>query len=133
MKEKLRPVALCAVLSLLTDFILLPQVLPRLPRVLRMIFLPDPVWMSLMILLPVLFAVCMLEKKVHVPARYVWIGLPVQYLILIVFSDPISRIGGWGGWTYLWDAFIWPLCVTAAQFVSLIALRAWKKGKGRKK
>ena len=128
---KFRSVALCAVLSLLTDFIFIPQVLPRLPEGLRMLLLPDPVWMALMILLPVLVALWLLEVKARVPAKYVWLGLPIQYLLLIVFAEPISKIGGWGGWTYIWDAFIWPLCGTAAQFVALIALRALKAGKGQ--
>ena len=133
MMVKLCSVALCAVLSLLTEFILIPQVLPRLPRILRMILLPDPVWMALMILLPVLIAIRFLERKAHVPARFVWLGLPIQYLLLIVFAEPISRIGGWGDWTYIWDAFIWPLCATTAQFVALIALRKRKTGKGQSK
>lgn len=124
--SKLWSAVLCGVLSVLIDFILIPQMLLNLPRFLRLLLLPDPIWMSLMILIPVLVAIHMLEKKAHVPARYVWAGLPVQYLILIVFAEPISRIGHWGDWTYIWDAMIWPLSVTAAQFVSLIVLRTWK-------
>ena len=130
---KLYSVVLCAVLSLLTDFILIPQVLPKLLKPLRMLLLPDPVWMALMILLPMLIAIHLLERRAHVPARYVWLGLPIQYLFLIVLAGPISEIGGWGDWTYIWDAIIWPLCVTAAQFVALIVLRAWKTGKGQNK
>lgn len=128
--SKFRPVALCAAVSVLIDFILIPRILPRLPRFLRLLLLPDPVWMSLMILIPVLVAIHMLERKARILARYVWVGLPVQYLILIVFAEPISRIGGWGDWTYIWNAFIWPLSVTVAQFISLIALRAWKAKRG---
>ena len=123
---KFGPVVLCGVLSVLIDFILIPQVISILPRPLRFLLLPDPVWMSLMILIPVLVGIYMLERKSHIPARYVWVGLPVQYLILIIFAKPISRIGRWGDWTYIWDAMIWPLSVTAAQFVSLIALRIRK-------
>jgi len=129
--SKFRPVVLCAALSVLIDFILIPQILPRLPRVLRFLLLTDPVWMSLMIVIPVLVAFYMLEQKARIPAGYVWVGLLVQYLILIVFAEPISRIGSWGDWTYIWDAFIWPLSVTVAQFISLIALRAWKIKRGK--
>lgn len=120
--SKLWPTVLCGGLSVLVDFILIPQVFSFPP----MLGLPDPIWMSLMILIPVIIAIRMLEKKVHIPTGYVWVGLPVQYLLLIVFAEPISRIGSWGDWTYIWDAMIWPLSVTAAQFVSLLALRAWK-------
>ena len=80
-----------------------------------------------MILIPVIIVINMLGQKAYILPKYVWVGLPVQYLILIVFAEPISRIGSWGDWTYIWDAMIWPLCVTAAQFISLIALRTWKK------
>ena len=129
--RKFGPVMLCGTLSVLIDFLLIPNLLPRLPWLLRAILLPDPVWMSLMILIPVLIAIHMLEQKSHIPLRYVWVGLPVQYLILIVFAEPISGIGGWGSWTYIWDAMIWPLGVTGAQFVVLTALRAWKKQQGK--
>ena len=129
--SKLRSAALCAILSVLIDFILIPQILLRLPRFLRVIILPDPIWMSLMILFPVLVAIYMLEKKTHISAGYVWIGLPVQYLILIVFAQPISRIGHWGDWSYIGDAIIWPLSVTVVQFITLIVLRAWKAKRGK--
>ena len=110
---------LCGVLSLFADFILIPTVF-RIPP---MLGLPDPIWMSLMILIPVILAPYLLERKTHVPPGYVWFGLPAQYLILIVFAEPISRIFSSDSWTYLWDAAVWPLGVTAAQFAVLIALR----------
>ena len=110
---------LCGVLSLFADFILIPTVF-RIPP---MLGLPDPIWMSLMILIPVILALYLLERKTHVPPGYVWFGLPAQYLILIVFAEPISRIFSSDSWTYLWDAAVWPLGVTVAQFAVLIALR----------
>ncbi|MBQ8801992.1 MAG: hypothetical protein IJZ52_06885 [Clostridium sp.] len=110
---------LCGALSLFADFILIPTVF-RIPP---MLGLPDPIWMSLMILIPVILALYLLERKTHVPPGYVWFGLPAQYLILIVFAEPISRIFSSDSWTYLWDAAVWPLGVTAAQFAVLIALR----------
>lgn len=128
---KFSPIMLCGVLSVLIDFIVIPQMLLRLPRFLRFLLLPDPIWISLMILIPALVAIHILEQKAHIPARYVWVGLPVQYLILIIFAEPISRIGHWGDWSYIGDAIIWPLAVTAAQFVSLIALRTWKAKRGK--
>ena len=75
------------------------------------------------ILIPVILALYLLERKTHVPPGYVWFGLPAQYLILIVFAAPISRIFSSDSWTYLWDAAVWPLGVTVAQFAVLIALR----------
>ena len=115
---------LCGVLSLFADFILIPTVF-RIPP---MLGLPDPVWMSLMILIPVILALYLLERKTHVPPGYVWFGLPAQYLILIVFAEPISKSRGIGlsgirVMEYLWEAAVWPLGVTAAQFAVLIALR----------
>ena len=110
---------LCGVLSLFADFILIPTVF-RIPP---MLGLPDPIWISLMILIPVILALYLLERKTHVPPGYVWFGLPAQYLILIVFAAPISRIFSSDSWTYLWDAAVWPLGVTVAQFAVLIALR----------
>ena len=115
---------LCGVLSLFADFILIPTVF-RIPP---MLGLPDPVWMSLIILIPVILALYLLERKTHVPPGYVWFGLPAQYLILIVFAEPISKIRGIGlsgirVMEYLWEAAVWPLGVTVAQFAVLIALR----------
>lgn len=126
--SSLWPAVLCGVLSVLIDFVLIPQVLHRLPPFLRSLLLPDPIWMSLMILLPVIVAIYILEQKTHILPGYVWIGLPVQYLILIVFAGPIREVSpfGFDDWTYIWEAMVWPLSVTAAQFVSLIALRFWK-------
>ena len=81
-----------------------------------------------MIVIPVVIAIYLLEQKAHIPARYVWLGIPVQFLILIVFAGPISKISPLASddWTYIGAVMVWPLSVTAAQFVSLIGLRAWK-------
>jgi len=122
----------CGALSLFVDFILIPTLF-RIPPLLG---LPDFIWMSLMILIPVLLAVCLLAGKHHVPPGYVWIGLPAQYLILIVFAQPISKILGIGlsgirVMEYIWEAAVWPLGVTTAQFAALIALRIWRT-RGRK-
>ena len=72
-----------------------------------------------------LVAIYLLEQKAHIPARYVWVGLPVQYLILIIFAAPIYKITPLASdeWTYIGAVMIWPLGVTAAQFASLAALR----------
>jgi len=124
-KSKLWPAGLCGVLSVFCVFILIPRM--RSPRVIGF-SVPDPIWISLMIVTPVAIAIYLLEQKAHIPARYVWLGTLVQFLILIVFAGPISKLSPLASdeWTYIGAVLVWPLGVTAAQFVSLIALRAWK-------
>ena len=124
--SKLRPAVLCGVLSLLTDFILIPHVLTLMSVIGCPV--PDPIWIPMMILIPVILAIRILERKARIPARYVWVGLLVQYLILIVFAKPMYKIIPLASdeWTYIGTAMVWPFSVTAAQFVFLIALRAWK-------
>lgn len=123
--SKLRPAVLCGVLSVFCVFILIPRMCS--PRVIGF-SVPDPIWISLMIVIPVVIAIYLLEQKTHIPARYVWLGTLVQFLILIVFAGPISKLSPLSSddWTYIGAVMLWPLSVTAAQFVSLIALRAWK-------
>jgi hypothetical protein len=108
---------LCGVLSLVLNFIVLPQVFTLSTRLGFPV--PDPLWISLMIVIPVIPALCLLERKNSAPPKYVWLGLPAQYLLLIVFAAPLSKSFGSDSWTYLWDAAVWPLGVTAAQFAVL--------------
>ena len=128
--SKLWSAVLCGVLSLIVDFILLPHVFTLLTALGCPI--PDPIWISAMILIPVVIAIHLLERNTHIPARYVWIGLPVQYLILIVFAEPMRKISpiASDSWTYIWEAFVWPFSAAIAQFVSLIGLRTWKAQHG---
>ena len=123
--SKLGLAVLCGVLSVFCVFILIPRMCS--PRVIGF-SVPDPIWISLMIVIPVVIAIYLLEQKAHIPARYVWLGTLVQFLILIVFAGPISKLSPLSSddWTYIGAVMLWPLSVTAAQFVSLIALRAWK-------
>ena len=81
-----------------------------------------------MIVVPVVIAIYLLEQKAHLPARYVWLGLPAQLLLLVVFAGPISKISPLSSddWTYIWAVMVWPLSVTAAQFISLIVFRTLK-------
>lgn len=124
--NKFGSAALCGILSLIAVFILLPHVF-TLITVLGLP-IPDPIWISVMVLIPVVIVIHILERNAHIPARYVWVGLPVQYLILIVFAGPIYKITPLASdeWTYIGAVMVWPLSITTAQFVSLIALRAWK-------
>ena len=99
---KLWAAALCGVLSVLIDFILIPQIFSLPP----MLGLPDPIWMSMMILLPVLIAIHMLGQKAHLPAEYVWVGLPVQYVILIILRNQFPELeAGEIGHTYGTQSF----------------------------
>lgn len=128
--SKLWSAVFCGVLSLVVDFILLPHVFTLLTALGCPI--PDPIWISAMVLIPVAIAIHILERNNHIPARYIWIGLPVQYLILIVFAEPMRKISpiASDSWTYIWEAFVWPFSAAIAQFVSLIGLRTWKARHG---
>lgn len=129
--SKLWSAVLCGVLSLIADFILLPHMF-TLITVLGFP-IPDPIWMPLMILIPVIIAIYILERKAHIPAKYVWVGLPVQYLILIIFASPIYRISPLASdeWTYIGAAIVWPFGIATAQFIALIALRTWKSKRNK--
>ena len=108
---------LCGVVSLILNFIVLPQAFTLSTKLGFPV--PDPLWISLMIVTPVILALYLLERKTPVPPKYVWLGLPAQYLLLTIFAGPLSKSFSSDSWTYLWDAAVWPLGVTAAQFAVL--------------
>ena len=106
--------AICGLLSLLTVFLAVPS----LPKP-----CPDPVWMALDILGPVAVAILLMGRSI--PAVWVWLGLPVQYGLLFLFSEPISRLWGMsleggGGFAFLFIAGVWPALVTLVQFLALL-------------
>ena len=82
----------------------------------------DFLWMSLMVVLPALAASLMLER---IRPVWVFIGLPIDYILLIVLAAPLSRIWGCSiahslGWfEYIGATFVWPLVVTTVQFFLL--------------
>jgi len=125
--RKFRSALLCGVVSLVLDFIVLPQAFTLSTRL--GFSVPDPLWISLMIVIPVIPALYLLERKNSVPPKYVWLGLPAQYLLLIVFAGPLSKSFSSDSWTYLWDAAVWPLGVTAAQFAVLTLRFRLKKSR----
>lgn len=89
---------------------------------------PDPIWIAITVLAPVAIVVFLAEKIWRIPLKYIWIGLPVQYLALFLFREPIAKI--WGitlaglhGLAYLFQAAIWPFIVTLAQFFVLLCIK----------
>lgn len=114
--------ALCGVLSFFVDFVLIPQT----------VALPDIVWIILMFVLPILIAVCLLGRDREIHPAYIWVGLLVQYMLLCIFSKGISQnlgislSAGLYGLSYVYEAAIWPLSVTIAQFLVLSVLH-WKR------
>ena len=104
----------CGLFSLLIAFVAVPM-LPACP---------DPVWMALRVLGPVTLAPALLGWEGRRAARLVWLGLPVQYLVLFLGRAPIARhlgisLAGLGGLTYFGEAALWPLIITAAQSLTL--------------
>lgn len=112
----------CGVLSFFANFVIISQT----------VALPDPLWMTLMLLIPILIAVCLIKRSTEVHPGHIWVGLPAQYLLFFIFSKQISAelginlVKGTGGFEYVFFATIWPLVVTLAQFFSLIVL-CWKR------
>lgn len=89
----------------------------------------DFLWMSLMVVFPALVAAVILER---VRPVWVFVGLPIDYALLIALAAPLSKI--WGssiehslGWfEYIGSTFVWPLVVTTVQFFILRLLRKRK-------
>jgi len=111
--------AACGVLSFLTVFL----AVPGLPSP-----CPDPVWMALDLLVPTALALLLAGRLRPIPAPWLWLGLPVQYILLFLFRTPISRglgihLEGLGGFEYLFTAAVWPALVTLIQFLTLLLLQ----------
>lgn len=117
----------CGVLSLLIDFLMIPTVCAG--------GVPDPIWMILMIVLPVVAVMLLLKWIRGVFPAYIWVGLPVQYLLLGLFAGPISKImglplhGPFGGLEYAFAVAVWPLAVTFVQFCMMLWMDRRKKKK----
>ena len=119
----------CGLLSLVIEF----AVIPLLFSIPPFLGLPDFVWITLRIFVPVAVAVLLLRNTFHIPPRFIWAGLPVQYLALFLFAEQISgclgiSLGGLGGFAYLFEAAAWPLGVTLVQFVVLFGMERYKNG-----
>lgn len=114
--------AICGVLSFFVDFVIIPQT----------VALPDPIWVALMLLLPMFIAICLMGRNMEIHPMYVLGGLPVQYLFLFIFAEQISKnfginlSKGLSGLEYAYTAVVWPFGITLTQFLTLVVLR-WKR------
>lgn len=111
---------ICGLLSFCMEFVVIPLAFSLPP----LLGLPDFVWIALRILLPTLVVVLLLRWLRPIPPVFIWAGLPVQYLVLFLFAQGVSGIlgislGGLGGFAYLFQTAVWPLVVTALQFLLL--------------
>ncbi len=107
--------ALCGLISFFIEFFAVPQFTA----------LPDPIWIAMTILLPVVAGAVLLR---NISPAYVWVGLPVQYLLLYFLSKPVSEMLGVSpegliDFNFLFQAVVWPLAATLAQFLTMFCSR----------
>ena len=117
---------LCGILCAAVDFWLIPSYFAR--------GVPDYIWMTLMVVLPVLPAVLLLRK--YPPKTVLWSAL-TQILLVMVFANPIGRILGYQLGDIANDLFDyigyllfclgWIAAATAGQFVALLIYQKMKK------
>lgn len=121
--KKLNPVivaAVCALISSVIDFIIIPNLCRGWI---------DLVWMALMVILPVVIAVLLFRMIDYRKPGCIFIGLLIQYAVLITFAGPISIL--WGssikstlGWlSYMGSVFPWPFVTTLIQYLVILGFR----------
>lgn len=82
-----------------------------------------------MIVLPVAIAVLLFKKLDHRKLAYIFIGLLIQYVLLIAFAEPISSIWGTSikhtlAWfSYIGTVFPWPFMITLIQYISVLLFK----------
>ena len=107
---------ICALLTFVIDFFFVPKVMRGIP---------DFIWMGMMVLLPTLLAILLFVRDKEYKQWNLFVGMVIQYVLLIAFASPISQTFGSSiehalGWFgYIGAAFPWPLVVTIIQFVVL--------------
>ena len=105
-----------ALVTFVIDFLVIPKVMRGMP---------DFIWMSMMILIPVFLVVLVFFKDKEYKRWNLFAGMAIQYILLIALANPISKLFGTSiehtlGWFgYIGAAFPWPLVVTEIQFVVL--------------
>jgi len=119
---------LCGLLSFVVIYLAVPALFMR--------GVADLVWIVLRLLLPAAVGVVFMEIVGKCGAKYVWLGLPVQYILLIVFAKPLSDYLGVSventflgfGWPqYIGSQFIWPLAVALIQVCVLTCTKRIRK------
>ena len=114
---------MCSLMSAVTDFIFIPNICRGWI---------DFVWMALMVILPVVIAVLLFRMINYRKPGYIFIGLLIQYVVLIAFAGPVSKL--WGssiehtlGWfSYIGSVFPWPLVITLIQYVVIVIIKKSK-------
>ena len=113
---------ICGLLSFIIDTFLIPKS-----------GIPDLIWITACIVLPCVVAIILFEIKNQIAPVYLFVGLIGQYIMLTVFADTVSKLwgiqihgGGFGDLQYIYEAIIWPLGITLAQFISIICFRKLK-------
>ena len=114
----------CGVLSFMIEFLII-----SMPAA-----LPDLLWMTLMVLMPTLVAIYLFKRNTVIHPGYIWVGLPVQYLLFFIFSKKISaeigvNIAGIGSFEYIFFATVWPFALTLVQSLSLVVMFRKNKNK----
>lgn len=114
---------ICALITFALDFLLIPNICRGWI---------DFVWMGLMVVLPVVIAVLLFRTVDYRKSGYVFVGLLIQYAVLITFAGPISKL--WGssiehtlGWfSYIGSVFPWPFIITLIQYLVLLGFKKSK-------
>ena len=111
--------AACGAATMTAAFVLVPLVCRG--------GVPDVIWIGLRVLLAVGFAVWHLSGE---RPAWVWLGVPVQGVLLAVFFAPVARLNGYaltsftGALPYTWDMTLWVVGLTAAQYLLLRLIAA---------
>lgn len=122
---RIKPLVISVIGGLLS-FLIVFIVVPRFA-----LGVPDALWLTVGALMAIAVPVLLLWGIWRIPPAYIWLGLPVQYAVLFIFRHPISKtlgitMDGLGGLAYLFDAAVYPLVVTAMQFLTVLFFKKRK-------
>lgn len=122
---RIKPLVISLIGGLLS-FLIVFIVVPRFA-----LGVPDALWLTVGALMAVAVPAFLLWKILRIPPAYIWFGLPMQYVVLFIFRHSISKtlgitLDGLGGFAYLFDAAVYPLVVTAMQFLTVLFFKKRK-------
>ena len=111
---------ICSLISFAISFVLIPCIC---------IGWIDILWMALMVILPIVIAVMLFRMIDYRKPGCIFIGVLIQYFILIAFAGPVSKL--WGssiehtlGWfSYIGSVFPWPFVITLIQYLVLLGFK----------